>query len=110
MEGAFSVSILLSDRCAATVWSSQGGGEQLCSRKAVILPRQVPDCGILEQAELPLAFRPVAADPQIVCFVLNLSTIHYEQTVELLRKLAQHMLRETNTAQLAWALSERFDE
>lgn len=91
--------------------SSLGGGEQLVQQKSShIATTSARLAEVLEQVGLPLAFRPVAADPQIVVFVLNLSTIHYDETVELLRQLAQHMLRETNTAQLAWALSERFDQ
>ncbi len=91
--------------------SSLGGGERLVQQKSShIATTSARLAEILEQAGLPLAFRPVAADPQIVVFVLNLSTIHYEQTVELLRELAQQMMLETNSVQLAWVLSERFDD
>ncbi|WP_322907256.1 response regulator transcription factor [Paenibacillus campi] len=91
--------------------SSQRSGEQTVQPKSSpIAATSARLAEALEQADVPLAFRPVAADPQIVVFVLNLSTIHYDRAVELLRALAQPTLPGTNTAQLAWALTERFDD
>ncbi|WP_411348706.1 response regulator [Paenibacillus sp. WLX2291] len=81
--------------------SSQQRSNQIAN-----ISSSIAEC--LEQCGVPLAFRPVATDPQIVVFLLNTDDAHADELIHVLRKLASHGEQEVETAQHAWALTEPF--